>query len=67
MSSGAKRRYSHLKVGDSIAGAKIRCVGRKIGKPILFRYTHDHRAMIVFVEGYPATATVEREWDVKRS
>lgn len=55
-----------MKVGDSIAGAKIRCIGRKIGKPILFRYTHNHRALMVFVEGYPATATVEREWDVKR-
>jgi hypothetical protein len=55
-----------LKVGDSIAGAKIRCIGRKIGKPILFRYAHDHRALMVFMEGHPVTATVEREWDVKR-
>ncbi len=49
-----------------LVGEKLRCSGRWISKPRLFHYTHDHRAMMVEIEGYPAICEVVREWRVVR-
>ena len=43
-------------------GERLRCIGRKIPKPRLIRYTHGHRAVMVDVERYPAVCEVVREW-----
>ena len=45
---------------------KLRCIGRKISKPRLIHYTHDHRAIMIDVEGYPAICEVVKEWRIVR-
>jgi len=47
-----------------IEGEKIRCVGRKVGKPRLIHQTGKHRAIEIFIEGRPAKAEVVRAWRV---
>ena len=49
-----------------LVGEKLRCIGRKISKPRLIHYTHDHRAMMIDVEGYPAVCEIVREWKILR-
>jgi len=49
-----------------LTGEKLRCIGRKISKPHLIHYTHDHRAMMIDVEGYPAVCEVVKEWRIVR-
>jgi len=54
-----------LSEGQRIQGEKIRCVGRKVSKTRLIHYTHAHRAIELFVEGYPAVAEVIKSWRLK--
>jgi len=49
----------------NLVGKKIRCVGRRIGKPVLIKQTSDHRAMAIVVEGKPAKAEVVIKWRIK--
>jgi hypothetical protein len=49
-----------------LVGERLRCVGRRLSKPRLIHYTHDHRAIIVDVEGTPAVCEVIKEWRIKR-
>jgi DNA-directed RNA polymerase subunit RPC12/RpoP len=56
-----------LNRSDRIKAEKIRCVGRRISKPRLIRWTSRHRAMEIFVEGRPAVAEVVKTWRVLRS
>lgn len=51
---------------NRLTGEKLRCMGRKISKPRLFHYTHDHRAVMIEVEGYPAVCEVVKEWRILR-
>lgn len=53
-------------MSQSIEGARIRCIGRKVSKPRLFHYTHDHRAISIDIDGYPARAYVIKEWRIKK-
>jgi len=55
-----------LNRSDRIEAEKIRCVGRRISKPRLIRWTSRHRAMEIFVEGRPALAEAVRTWRVLR-
>jgi len=48
-----------------IVGEKIRCVGRRLGKPRLIHYTHAHRAIEITVDGAPAVAEVIKAWRLK--
>lgn len=52
---------------DRIEAEKIRCVGRRISKPKLIRWSSHHRAMEIFVEGRPAIAKVVKTWRVLKS
>jgi len=52
---------------NRIMGERIRCIGRRIGKPRLIHYTHAHRALMIDVEGYPAVAEVVKEWRIRRN
>ena len=47
-----------------LVGERLRCIGRKVSKPRLIRYTHDRRAMMIDVEGYPAVCEVVKEWRI---
>jgi hypothetical protein len=49
-----------------LVGERLRCIGRRVSKPRLIHYTHDHRAVTVDVEGYPAVCEVVREWRIIR-
>ena len=60
MKSASNQRPSRL------VGERLRCVGRRISKPRLIHYTHDHRAVMVDIEGYPAIREVVREWRIVR-
>jgi len=53
-------------LSERIQGKKIRCIGRRIGRPRLIHYTGRHRAIEIFVEGKPATAEVVKEWRVTK-
>lgn len=47
-----------------LIGEKLRCIGRRVSKPRLFHYTHNHRAIMVEIDGYPAVCEVLREWKI---
>lgn len=49
----------------NLQGKKIRCVGRRIGKPVLMQ-TSDYRAMAIVVEGKPAKTEVVVKWRIKK-
>jgi hypothetical protein len=49
-----------------LVGERLRCIGGKISKPRLIHYTHDHRAMMIDVEGHPAVCEVVREWRIAK-
>jgi hypothetical protein len=51
---------------NRLTGEKLRCIGRKISKPRLIHYTHDHRAMMINIEGYPGVCEVVKEWRIMR-
>jgi hypothetical protein len=51
---------------NRVAREKLRCIGRKISKPRLIHYTHNHRAIMIEVEGYPAVCEVVKEWRILR-
>jgi len=59
--------HEEAKPSNRIIGEKIRCIGRRLGKPRLIHYTHAHRALMIDVEGYPAVAEVVKEWRIRRS
>lgn len=49
-----------------IVGEKLRCIERRVSKPRLIHYTHDHRAMMIDLEGYLAVCEIVREWRIIR-
>ena len=64
-SFGAKTKLNSTPQ-NHIEGERLRCIGRRVSKPRLFHYTHDHRAMAVDVDGYPAVCIVIKEWSIRR-
>jgi len=48
----------------NLQGKKIRCVGKRIGKPVLIRQS-DYRVMAIVVEGKPTKAEVVVKWRIK--
>ncbi len=63
-SSGARKKLSSAP--NEIEGERLRCIGRRVSKPRLFHYTHDHRAMAIDVDGYPAVCIVIKEWSIRK-
>jgi hypothetical protein len=49
-----------------LVGERLRCIGRRVSKPRLIYYTHNHTAVTVDIEAYPAVCEVVREWKIIR-